>query len=124
NLDLVGHAANWSTNTYVIRGADQTTPFNQTPLRTAASSAISSWTLSTPTTTEDNCLILWSLQSRSSVSFIPSVPEEVHLLSANKEIASTTSATSGYSIQYTAGVVTPVTWLANITNTTGHAFVI
>lgn len=117
SITVTGGTQNWAANVVVVRGADTTTPFDVTPVRSSFSSA-SSFTPTSLTTTNNNCLILHLISSRIIASYIPNDVNAMHQLSYNKETVMT--AVASYRNQYTAGLVPSVLWLSSSAGSTNN----
>ena len=124
DITIVGQDADFTAEVMIIRGCDQTDPFD-TFGNTDFTSNVASQTTGTLTTTANNCLIVTSHFIRTGGKLLPNHTSDmanfVPLCKYSNNILCATL--SGYRIKRTAGTTTAVATINNISSTsTGRAF--
>jgi hypothetical protein len=123
DLSLTGSTDEWIVNISVIRGADLSTPINDSVRTNSANSTTSYLDSGTVTTTEDNCLVLYACGRDSVFKTKPENPSTLMMLSRETDFVGCTQVV-GYMNQITAGVTPAVRFLFETASEGGNALVI
>jgi len=124
SITVVGQDAEFLAEVWLVRKADATTPFDVNIVNTDFTSNVASQTVNGITTTNDNCLIVYSSHLRTSGRQLPSIAEMDDVVYLDK-YASGVLANSlvGYRVQRTAGAAPSLGTINDIASTsTGRAF--
>jgi len=124
NVTVVGQDAEFLAEVFLVRKADLTTPFDVNVVPTDFTSNGASQTVAGITTTNNNCLIVYSSHLRTSGKQLPAIASMDDVVFLDK-YASGVLANSliGYRIQRTAGAAPSLGTINNIASTsTGRAF--
>jgi len=124
SITVVGQDAEFLAEVWLVRKADATTPFDVNIVNTDFTSNVASQTVSGITTTNDNCLIVYSSHLRTSGRQLPSIAEMDDVVYLDK-YASGVLANSlvGYRVKRTAGAAPTLGTINDIASTsTGRAF--
>jgi len=116
---FAGGNHNWTCHIIVVCNVDQTTPIDAY-LRTDWTTGTKTLASGTPTTTTNNCLILYSWASTGTNYLLGAASEMIQ----DGKISNTVVSIAGHRNQVTAGVCPTVTCLNEVTTKTGNSWVI